>query len=602
MELNDMNIVIVGHVDHGKSTVIGRLLADTGSLPEGKLEQVKEMCRRNSRPFEYAFLLDALKDERSQGITIDTARCFFNTEKRKYIIIDAPGHIEFLKNMISGASRAEAALLVIDAFEGIQENSRRHGYMLSMLGIKQVSVLVNKMDLVGYSKETYDSITAEYKAFLSEISVVPTAFIPVSAIEGDNIALRSENMPWYDGNTVLDQLDAFIPIQPDISLPFRMPVQDVYKFTGGGDTRRIIAGTIETGSLKAGDEITFYPSRKHTCVSSLEYLGSSAPQEFTAGMSVGFTMSEQIYVRRGELAVISGQLTPCVSSVFKASIFWLGREPMIKGRPYILKIGSARTEVYLSEITRIIDASNLGSSEKDRIDRHDVAECILRTENEIAFDLSGDNPSTGRFVIVDRYEISGGGIITEKSSGNHEDLREKIVSRNIKWETSSITSEMRGLQRGQHPSLVMITGSPHKRKKDLARTLEHKLFNEGRQVYYMGIGNVAYGVDSDFKIKGDSVSPSARSEHIRRLGEVANILIDSGAILIVTATELSNEEKNILSIITNRASDYYVWVGDRKTTDINCDLYLSGDEPLEDAAETISRGLGSKGFIPSYFN
>jgi len=207
-ENREMNIVIVGHVDHGKSTVIGRLLADTDSLPEGKLDMVRELCRRTSKPFEYAFLLDALKDERSQGITIDAARCFFKTDYRKYIIIDAPGHIEFLKNMITGASRADAALLVIDAHEGIRENSRRHGYLLAMLGIRQIAVLVNKMDLVGYDKNVFDSIVTEYSDFLSKIGVHPECFIPISAVEGDNIAEAKENMPWWNGNTVLSQLDA----------------------------------------------------------------------------------------------------------------------------------------------------------------------------------------------------------------------------------------------------------------------------------------------------------------------------------------------------------------------------------------------------------
>jgi bifunctional enzyme CysN/CysC len=205
----NMNIVIAGHVDHGKSTVIGRLLADTGSLPEGKLEQVRETCRRNSRPFEYAFLLDALKDEQSQGITIDSARVFFKTQKRHYIIIDAPGHIEFLKNMVTGASHAEAALLVIDAAEGVQENSRRHGYMISMLGIRQIVVLVNKMDLVDYKQEVFDSIVAEYTEFLDGIDVKAKAFIPVSGTAGDTIAALTDKMPWYSGQTVLESLDNF---------------------------------------------------------------------------------------------------------------------------------------------------------------------------------------------------------------------------------------------------------------------------------------------------------------------------------------------------------------------------------------------------------
>lgn len=204
-----MNIVIVGHVDHGKSTVIGRLLADTGSLPEGKLEAVKEYCRKNSRPFEYAFLLDALKDEQAQGITIDTARCFFKTNKRDYIIIDAPGHIEFLKNMVTGASRAEAVLLVIDAKEGIQENSKRHGHIVSMLGIHQAVVLVNKMDLVHFDQGVFEKITGEFTEFLHKVNIKPVNFIPLSAFNGDNIAVRSEHTPWYGGPTVLEQLDQF---------------------------------------------------------------------------------------------------------------------------------------------------------------------------------------------------------------------------------------------------------------------------------------------------------------------------------------------------------------------------------------------------------
>ena len=205
-ERQKMNIVIIGHVDHGKSTLVGRLLADTNSLPEGKLEAVKANCAKNARPFEYAFLLDALKDEQAQGITIDSARCFFHSDKREYILIDAPGHIEFLKNMISGAARAEAAVLVIDAHEGIQENSRRHGYLLSMLGIRQIVVAVNKMDLVDHSRGIFDAVRKEYTQFLSQIQVSAQHFIPVSARDGDHIADRSSKMDWYDGPTILEAL------------------------------------------------------------------------------------------------------------------------------------------------------------------------------------------------------------------------------------------------------------------------------------------------------------------------------------------------------------------------------------------------------------
>lgn len=221
-----MHIVITGHVDHG-STVIGRLLADTGSLPDGKLALVRTTCERNAKPFEYAFLLDALKDEQAQGITIDAARVFFKTARRSYVIVDAPGHLEFLKNMVTGASRAEAALLVIDAREGIQENSRRHAFMLAMLGIRQIAVLVNKMDLVGYSRDVFQRLAAECHEFLGRIGVTPAWCIPVSGFLGDNLVARSATLPWYDGPTVLDALETFDNRPPLTSAPFRMPVQGI---------------------------------------------------------------------------------------------------------------------------------------------------------------------------------------------------------------------------------------------------------------------------------------------------------------------------------------------------------------------------------------
>ena len=265
-----MNIVIVGHVDHGKSTLVGRLLADTGSLPQGKLEQVRAQCEKNARPFEYAFLLDALKDERSQGITIDSARCFFKSKKREYIIIDAPGHIEFLKNMVSGAARAEAALLVIDAKEGVQENSKRHGYLLSMLGIRQMAVVVNKMDLVDWDEKVFKKIKTEYLAFLKEVGIEPKFFIPVSALKGVNITGNREKFSWYSGESVLDVLDSFEKAPSLEKKSFRMPVQAIYKFTEEGDERRIVSGRVESGSIAVGDKVIFLPSNKRSEIKSIE--------------------------------------------------------------------------------------------------------------------------------------------------------------------------------------------------------------------------------------------------------------------------------------------------------------------------------------------
>ncbi len=414
-----MNIVIVGHVDHGKSTVIGRLLADTGSLPEGKLAAVKGYCQKNARPFEYAFLLDALKDEQAQGITIDTARCFFKTNKRDYIIIDAPGHIEFLKNMVTGASRAEAALLVIDAQEGIKENSKRHGQIVSMLGIRQVVVLVNKMDLVNYGQDAFNLITQEFTEFLHQVNIQPVNFIPISAFNGDNITTRSANTLWYSGPTVLEQLEGLANRKTTTELPLRMPVQDIYKFTAGGDKRRIVAGTILSGAISSGDQVVFLPSHKKSIVKSIEGFNIQPRERAAAGEAVGITLETQIYIKPGELMVKVNEKQPAVSSQIKVNLFWVGKAPLVKNKNYKLKIGTTRIAVQLVEILNIIDATELNvNTLKEQVERHDVAECIFETASPIAFDPISVIELTGRFVIVDNYEISGGGIIIEAVSSS----------------------------------------------------------------------------------------------------------------------------------------------------------------------------------------
>ncbi len=592
-ELQKMNIVIAGHVDHGKSTVIGRLLADTGSLPEGKLEQVKENCRRNSKPFEYAFLIDALKDEQSQGITIDTARVFFKTAKRNYIILDAPGHIEFLKNMVTGAARAEAALLVIDAQEGVRENSRRHGYMISMLGIRQIAVLVNKMDLMDYRREVFDGITAEYTAFLKNIRVNPFCFIPVSAMQGDNIAQRSPNMRWYTGLTVLTTLDTFEKEPPPINKPFRMPVQDVYKFTKYGDSRRIVAGTIETGSIRTGSEVVFYPSGKKSRVKTIETFNAPARDEAACGSATGITLAEQIYVSRGEIAVRADQQKPCISSRLKVNLFWLGKDPMVGKKEYLFKLGTTRVPARLEEITRVIDASDLkATSTKNQIERHDVAECVLKLSKAVAFDLAADSAGTSRFVIVDNYEIRGGGIIAEALEDRQSWLRNTVLLRNYKWEKSIIAPEKRAEKYNQKSTLILLTGEKSIDKKAIAKSLEDRLFEDGKVVYFLGIGNVLYGVDADIKGKEDH-----RQEHIRRLAEVANILLDAGIILLVTATGLTQDDLEIMKTIIAPEKIETVWAGENVTTDIAYDLRLHQPDNVPESVDLLKSHLQDKGII-----
>ena len=589
-----MNIVICGHVDHGKSTVIGRLLADTGSLPEGKLEAVRENCRRTSKPFEYAFLLDALKDEQSQGITIDSARVFFKTKKRHYIIIDAPGHIEFLKNMVTGASHAEAALLVIDAAEGVQENSRRHGYMVSMLGIRQIVVLVNKMDLVDYKQDVFDAIVAEYTEFLKGIDVTAEAFIPVSGMQGDTIARLTDKMPWYSDQTVLEALDNFRKEPPPVDKPFRMPVQDVYKFTQAGDQRRIVAGTVDTGSVTVGDEIIFYPSGKRSTVKSLERFNAPTPEQFIASEAAGFTLDQQIYISRGQLAAKAGETEPAVSERLRVNLFWMGKNPLIKGKQYILKVGTVKEPVQVEEIVSVMDASDLSSgAKKETVEYHDVAEVILRCGHAIAFDTVETIPATGRFVIVDDYEIRGGGIIREALVDEDEPMRQRVMQRNLNWAASAISRERRWERYNQKATLLLVTGKRNVGKKALARAIEKYLFTEGKLVYFMGIANVLYGVDADIKKPG--ADQTHRPEHLRRLAEVANIMLDAGIILIVTAIGLTQQELEIIRSVVDSDLIEAVWLGE-DPTDIQA-LHVPNLDNMDRTLETVKGLLQNKGII-----
>lgn len=569
MTQKDMRLAIVGHVDHGKSTILGRMLADTNSLPEGKLESVKENCRRNSKPFEYAFLLDALKDEQSQGITIDSARIFFSTEKRRYTIMDAPGHIEFLKNMVTGASNADAALLVIDAKEGIRENSKRHGYLLSMLGIKQIAVVVNKMDLVDYDEKVFIDIKENYSQFLKDIDIIPTTFIPASGMNGDNVVNITDRMKWYSGNTVLEVLDMFENPPLPVEKPLRIPVQDVYKFTRDGDNRRIVSGRIESGTLRKGDSIMFLPSGKKSTVKSIEYFNGDMKDEDNAPNSTGFTLDEQIYIRRGQMAVKTNEPKPHVSTKIKANVFWLGMKPIEKGNEYHIKLGTAKVRAVAEEIVRVVDASSLNIQKKGSVERHDVAEVIFELKNDIAYDLISDNPATGRFVIVDDYEISGGGIIAELIEDKNERIREKVLTRDEKWITSDITRKARALHFNQKSALILITGKKQSGRKLIARSLESELFNEGRIVYYLGMGNVLYGVDADIKVQS---SMNNKDEHIRRLAEIANLMLDAGIILIVTMLELTEDERNLIRTVIETDDIITLWTGNDVSTDLSPDI------------------------------
>ncbi len=595
-EKEQISIVMAGHVDHGKSTVIGRLLADIQALPQGKLEQVRAQCRRNAKPFEYAFLLDALKDEQSQGITIDAARCFFKTDQRRYILIDAPGHIEFLKNMITGAARAEAALLVIDAQEGIQENSKRHGYMMSMLGLRQMAVLVNKMDLVGYDPGVFDSVCKEYGAFLERIGIQSVCFIPVSGMAGVNIAARSKETPWYRGPTMLEQIDAFRHREFPGAKPFRLPVQDVYKFTGQGDRRRIVAGTIETGSVAVGDPVLFLPSRKPSRVKSIEYFNGPEKRQAVAGEACGYTLETQVYIRPGEWMVKEGEKPMRVSTRMRVNLFWMGHSPMIRDKIYKLKLGAQRSPVKLVEVMNLIDATELSSvTRKQQVDRHDVAEVVLETPKPVAFDRVGDIEETGRLVIVDEHEIAGAGIVPTEMDQGESTLREHIRAREIAWKPSAIPRNERVAAYGHGAKFVALASEDPSVAEAFARSLEQRLFAMNYKVCYLGMENMARGLDADLGVEGD-----LRDDPIRRLGELARILTDSGLIFIASIAAVDDYDLKTLELLNSPNEILTVHIGENHLDEYRPSLEIDDGTSLEAGVGAMCALLRDKNVILEY--
>lgn len=548
-----LRIVIVGHVDHGKSTLVGRMFHDTGSLPDGKYEAIKAVCEKRGVPFEWAFLMDALQAERDQGITIDTSQIWFKTDARDYTIIDAPGHKEFLKNMITGAAQSDAALLIIDAAEGVREQSRRHGYLLHLLGIRQVAVAVNKMDLIGYEKEQFDLIEQEYRDYLASIGVTPTFVIPVSAREGDNIVNQTGAMPWYKGPTIVKALDSFMPTASSVDRPLRFPVQDVYKF----DQRRILAGRIEEGRIKVGDEIVFSPSNKTARVQSIEAWTAipdkAQPTEGVAGESIGITLDEQIFVERGEL-ISHVEHAPIETDVFRARIFWLGHEPMVKGKSYRVKLGTMEAPVTVQSIESIIDTSDLSNTSSHQVERNQVAEVVLRSRRMLALDEFNTAPKTGRFVLIDKYDIAGGGIISMEGYANQRDL---ITARstNITRVEHGISAEARAFRNGHKGGVLWFTGLSGAGKSTVAVALEKKLFEKGFNVYVLDGDNVRHGLNANL-----SFSPEDRAENIRRVGEVSALFARAGMIAITSFISPYRSDRDRARAAMNGADFHEIYV------------------------------------------
>ncbi|HWX16747.1 MAG TPA: adenylyl-sulfate kinase, partial [Chthoniobacterales bacterium] len=507
-------------VDHGKSTLIGRILHDTDSLPDGKMDMVEKACAAEGMEFEFAFLLDALLEEQKQNVTIDTTEIAFRTSRRNYVIIDAPGHKEFLKNMITGASRADAAVLVIAANEGVREQSRRHAYLLRLLGIKQLIVVVNKMDLAEFSEKRFAEIESEYTKFLIDLSLEARAFVPTSAKTSENVARASEKMKWYRGPTVLEALDLFEPRKADLDLPLRFCVQDVYRF----DQRRIVAGRIETGTLRVGDELVFSPANKSSVVATIERWNASTDGAAMSGDSIGITLSEQIFVERGYVASHQTD-TPIETNRFRADLFWIVREPLRVGRLYNLRLATQEVKCQVVSIEEVMDSSTLEAKidKREQLERNEVGRLTIQTRGPLVIDNHERIPNLGRFVIVEEGEIRGGGTIF---GGVYTDRR-VAKSQNIFWSEGKITARERAVRSGHRGAVVWLTGLSGAGKSTIAQALERELFNRAMHTYVLDGDNVRHGLNSNL-----GFSPEDRVENIRRVSEVAKLMADAGAVVI----------------------------------------------------------------------
>ena len=403
-----LKFVIVGHVDHGKSTLIGRLLYDTNSLPPDKIEEIQKTSKALGRETEFAYLLDHLEEERQQGITIDTTQVFFKTERREYVIIDAPGHVEFVKNMITGASQAEASVLIIDVNEGVREQTKRHAYILSLLGLGQVVAVLNKMDIVGFNEDRFIQVKEEIEKFLRSINISPLFYIPIVAITGENIARKSENMKWYRGPTFLESLDSLENKKSADEKPLIFPVQDIYKT----DSKRIAAGRIEAGVLRSGQQVKVLPSYQLTRVRTIEKFPNQVDQA-SAGESIGITVEDSLFLDRGYVLCEPGR-EPILTDTFKASLFWMAKKVFSKTERLIFRCSTQETTAKIETIRRRINSSSLEiiEEEANELENLEVGEVIIKTKNPMVIKTFQDVQELGRFVMVRDEDICAGGIIT----------------------------------------------------------------------------------------------------------------------------------------------------------------------------------------------
>jgi bifunctional enzyme CysN/CysC len=513
-----LRFITCGSVDDGKSSLIGRLLFETDMVPVDQLAALAEDSKRQGTrggEIDFALLVDGLAAEREQGITIDVAYRYFSTERRKFIVADTPGHEQYTRNMVSGASNADLAVLLVDARKGVLVQTRRHAYLAALLGIRQVIVAVNKMDLVHYDAGVFQSIETEFRAFASQIGIDSVSCIPVCAVLGENIIQRSDRMRWYSGAPLLQLLET-APLPTGAAPGFRMPVQWVNR--ASADFRGF-AGRIAAGLVRRGDTIRALPAGRESRVSGI-FAGFDEVAEAAAGDSVTLTLADEIDISRGDV-IAAAQSPPAVAKQFEATIIWMHEEPLLQGRAYLLKIGTKTVTATVSPIKHRINVNTLEHLAAKKLELNDIGVCGLDLSSPIAFETYQDNRAMGGFILIDRLTQNtvGAGLI-------HFALRRSL---NVHWQALDVDKRARASLAHQRPCILWFTGLSGAGKSTIANLVEKRLHADGRHTYLLDGDNVRHGLNKDL-----GFTDADRVENIRRIAEVARLMMDAGLIVLVS--------------------------------------------------------------------
>ncbi len=541
--LEPLRVVIVGNIDHGKSTLIGRLLNEAGALPEDRVAALAEMSRKRGAELEWAFVTDALQVERDTGTTIDTSEAVFRTARRSFVIIDAPGQDEFLRNLVTGASSADIAIVVIDATEGTLDQSRRHLYLLTLLGVRRLIVAVNKMDKVDYSADCFAIAAKQVRDYLQQIDIAATAIIPISARHGDMIAVRSPGLEWYHGPTLLEALDRVEPeaVSPDV-LPLRFSVQDIYKF----DERRILAGRVESGVLRVGDALAFAPGGAIARVASIEdWNQTSRRASANAGDTIGITLDQRAFVERGHVAAPASEPIRMARRL-TVRMFWLAAEALTVGRGLTLRLAAGEYRAKVWSIDAVVDPRTLEKHPADRVLTNQVAEIVLDAADPIPVDRYTALPRTGRGVLSDGGDALGGAIVL--------DFVEAPIETQTAAVYAGVSREERERRNRHRGGVLWLTGLPGSGKSTLALGLERALFEGGMHAVVIDTDMIRRGLSHDL-----GFAQPDRTENTRRVAETARLLADAGNIAIAAlVSPLQSDRSLARSIVGDNFAEIYI--------------------------------------------